>query len=115
MTYEERSFRVRQGLSRSGELTMAISLYDLTVANFLQTLGAVDGFLAKGLAHCKEKNIDPNEIVETRLYADMLPFRFQVLAAAHHSPARRGRQGRRVRARRADSRDAWTMPACRSW
>ena len=64
---------------------MAISLYDSTVGSFLQTLGAVEGFLAKGLAHCKENNIDPNEIVETRLYADMLPFRFQVVAAAHHS------------------------------
>ena len=64
---------------------MAITLYDSTVGSFLQTLGAVDGFLAKGLAHCKEKNIDPNEIVETRLFPDMLPFRFQVVAVAHHS------------------------------
>src|SRR6478672_1736848 len=64
---------------------MAITLYDSTVGCFLQTLGAVDGFLAKGLAHCKEKNIDPNEIVETRLFPDMLPFRFQVVAVAHHS------------------------------
>ncbi len=64
---------------------MAITLYDSTVASFLQTLGAVDGFLAKGLAHCKEKNIDPNELVETRLYPDMLPFRFQVVGLTHHS------------------------------
>ena len=64
---------------------MAITLYDSTVGSFLQTLGAVDGFLAKGLAHCKEKNIDPSEIVETRLFPDMLPFRFQVVAVAHHS------------------------------
>jgi hypothetical protein len=64
---------------------MAITLYDLSVGCFLQTLGAVDGFLAKGLAHCKEKNIDPNEIVDTRLFPDMLPFRFQVVAVAHHS------------------------------
>ena len=64
---------------------MAITLYDLSVGCFLQTLGAVEGFLAKGLAHCQEKNIDPNEIVETRLFADMLPFRFQVVAVAHHS------------------------------
>jgi hypothetical protein len=64
---------------------MAITLYDLSVGCFLQTLGAVEGFLAKGIAHCQEKGIDPNEIVETRLFADMLPFRFQVLAVAHHS------------------------------
>jgi uncharacterized protein len=64
---------------------MAITLYDLSVGCFLQTLGGVEGFLAKGLAHFQEKGIDPNEIVETRLFPDMLPFRFQVVAVAHHS------------------------------
>ena len=64
---------------------MAISLYDASVACFLQTLGGVDGFLSRGLAHCQERNIDPNEIVETRLFSDMLPFRYQVLAVASHS------------------------------
>jgi hypothetical protein len=64
---------------------MAITLYDATVGSFLQTLGAVDGFLAKSLAHCQEKNIDPNEMVETRLYPDMLPLRFQVVGLTHHS------------------------------
>ena len=64
---------------------MAISLYDVSVASFLQTLGAVSGFLERGLAHCRDNNIDPEEIVETRLYGDMLPFRFQVIAVAHHS------------------------------
>src|SRR3954471_7373330 len=64
---------------------MAVTLYDSSVGCFLQTLGAVEGFLAQGLAHCKEKNIDANEIVETRLFPDMLPFRFQVVAVAHHS------------------------------
>jgi hypothetical protein len=64
---------------------MAISLYDASVACFLQTLGGVDGFLSRGLAHCQERNIDPNEIVETRLFPDMLPFRYQILAVASHS------------------------------
>jgi uncharacterized protein len=64
---------------------MAISLYDASVACFLQTLGGVDGFLSRGLAHCHERNIDPNEIVETRLFSDMLPFRYQILAIASHS------------------------------
>jgi hypothetical protein len=64
---------------------MAISLYDASVACFLQTLGGVDGFLSRGLAHCNERNIDPNEIVETRLFSDMLPFRYQILAVAGHS------------------------------
>ncbi|UYN97434.1 MAG: DUF1993 domain-containing protein [Enhydrobacter sp.] len=64
---------------------MAIPLYDLSVANYVQTLGAVEGFLAKGLAHFKEKNVDANQIVETRLFDDMLPLRFQVWSVAHHS------------------------------
>ncbi|TAJ36459.1 MAG: DUF1993 domain-containing protein [Reyranella sp.] len=64
---------------------MAVSLYDLSVTNYLQTLGGMEGFLGRGLAHFQENKIDPNEIVETRLYSDMLPFRFQVLATAHHS------------------------------
>ncbi len=64
---------------------MAIPLYDVSVASFQQVLGGVAGFLDKGLAHCKANNIDLNELVETRLYPDMLPFRFQVIAVAHHS------------------------------
>ena len=64
---------------------MAISLYDVSVGSYLQTLGGVAGFLDRGLAHCRDNNIDPEEIVETRLAGDMLPFRFQVLSVAHHS------------------------------
>jgi len=64
---------------------MAISLYDLSVASFQQTLGAVTGFLERGAAHCRDNNIDPQSIVETRLYGDMLPFAFQIVSVAHHS------------------------------
>ncbi len=64
---------------------MAISLYELCVPSFLQTVGAVAGFLDRGLSHCADNNIDPGEIVETRLFPDMLPFRFQVLSVRTHS------------------------------
>ena len=64
---------------------MTFSLYDATVANYLQILGAASGFLDKSLAHFKASGIDPAEIVETRLFPDMLPFRFQVVSLAHHS------------------------------
>jgi hypothetical protein len=64
---------------------MAFSLYDATVANYLQILGAVGGFLDKSLAHFRENGIDPAEVVETRLAPDMLPLRFQVVSLAHHS------------------------------
>ncbi|MDO8396864.1 MAG: DUF1993 domain-containing protein [Bradyrhizobium sp.] len=64
---------------------MAFSLYDATVANYLQILGAVGGFLEKSLAHFREKGIDPAEIVEARMAPDMLPLRFQIVSVAHHS------------------------------
>jgi hypothetical protein len=64
---------------------LAISLYDVSVASYLQILGAVSGYLAKGREHCEKNGIDLGQIVETRLIADMLPFRFQVVAVAHHS------------------------------
>jgi hypothetical protein len=64
---------------------MAFSLYDATVANYLQILGAVGGFLEKSLTHFREKSVDLAEVVETRLAPDMLPFRFQIVSVAHHS------------------------------
>jgi hypothetical protein len=64
---------------------MAFSLYDATVANYLQILGAVGGFLDKSLAHFKEKGIDPAEVVEARLAPDMWPLRAQIVSVAHHS------------------------------
>jgi uncharacterized protein len=63
----------------------AISLYDLSVTSFLQTLGAVSGFLQRGLDHCQDNDIDPAEIVETRLFEDMRPFGFQIINVARHS------------------------------
>src|SRR5881392_3007433 len=64
---------------------MAISLYEMSVPTYLQTLGAVSGFLEKGLAHCKECNAAPGEVVEHRLFQDMAPFSFQIRSVAHHS------------------------------
>ena len=64
---------------------MAIPLYDVSVASFLQVLGGAATFLEKGRAHFEAKGISLPELVETRLHPDMLPFRFQVVAVAHHS------------------------------
>ncbi len=64
---------------------MSISLYDVTVTSYLQILDAVGGFLDKALAHCRDAGLDAEEIVETRLFPDMLPFRFQVQSAVMHS------------------------------
>lgn len=64
---------------------MTITLYDATCAAFIQTLGAMEGVLARGLAHCQDNNIDLAELTDTRLYGDMLPLRYQVQAAIGHS------------------------------
>jgi uncharacterized protein len=64
---------------------MAISFYDVSVASYLQILGAASGFLAKGRAHFEKSGVDLSQVVETRLYPDMLPLRFQVVSVAHHS------------------------------
>lgn len=64
---------------------MAISLYDVSVASFLQTVGAVAGFLERGLAHCQDSGVDPQDIVASRMCEDMFDFRFQVISVAHHS------------------------------
>lgn len=64
---------------------MAMSLYDLSVPSYLQITGAVEGFLARAASHFKDNNTDANEVVDHRLFPDMLPFRFQIVAVAHHS------------------------------
>ena len=64
---------------------MAIGLHDATCAGFIRTLGAMEGFLGRGLAHCQDNDIDPAEILKTRLHGDMLPLRYQVQAAVHHA------------------------------
>jgi hypothetical protein len=64
---------------------MAISLYELSIPTYLQTLGAASHFMERGLAHCRERGIDPQQVVDTRVFEDMLPFRFQIVSIAHHA------------------------------
>jgi len=64
---------------------MAISLYDVSVANYLQILSGVAGVLAKGEQHAAEGGPDLGEIVDYKLREDMRPFAFQVISVWHHS------------------------------
>ncbi len=64
---------------------MTISLYELSVLTFLQTMRAVSGFLDRAAKHCAETGADPDDFVRARLYPDMAPFHFQIEAVAHHS------------------------------
>ena len=64
---------------------MAFSLYTATVPAYRQILGSVSGLLNKAEAFCSETAIAPQEIIQARLAADMLPFAYQVKSAAVHS------------------------------
>ena len=64
---------------------MAVTLHDATAARFLQTLEGVSTVLERGLAHCADTGVDPAELVQTRLWSDMLPLGYQVVALVHHS------------------------------
>ena len=64
---------------------MAVSLYDMSVASYLQVLGGVSRFLDKGASFLEEKGIDPQEVVDMRLHPEMLPFQFQLKSVSHHS------------------------------
>jgi hypothetical protein len=64
---------------------MAISLYDATVAAYLQITRAASGWLGKGLAHCGQTGADPEELTGARLYPDMMPLAFQIELVNHHS------------------------------
>ncbi|WJR80074.1 DUF1993 domain-containing protein [Bradyrhizobium sp. NP1] len=58
-----------------------MSFYDATVPAFLQILSALNGLLSKAEAHCQKKNIQPEAILNARLYPDMLPFTRQIQLA----------------------------------
>ena len=64
---------------------MSLSLYDATVLTYTQQLGALDRILKRGATHCSEHGLDLAELVEHRLFQDMLPLRFQVLSTVVHS------------------------------
>jgi hypothetical protein len=64
---------------------MTISLYDLSVPTFLQTVSAVGAFLDRAATHCAETGADPDDFVDQRLFPDMAPFHFQIECVAHHS------------------------------
>lgn len=64
---------------------MAFSLYAAVVPTYLQMLAAVSGFLDKAEAHCKEKGVALETVLQATLAPDMLPFSYQVKATVIHS------------------------------
>ena len=64
---------------------MSIPFYDASVGSYLQVLEGVSGVLDKGASYAAETGLDPQEMVMTRLHADMMPLHFQIVSVAHHS------------------------------
>ena len=64
---------------------MSLSLYDVCIVNFLQTLGAVGHVLDKGAAHAEDAGVDLQDLVQLRLRDDMANLAFQVTSVWHHS------------------------------
>jgi hypothetical protein len=61
---------------------MTLSMYDASVPVFKQMLTALSEVLKKAELHVTEKNIDPNALLQGRLYLDMFPLVRQVQIAS---------------------------------
>ena len=55
-----------------------MSFYDATVPAYLQILNSLSGLLTKAEAYCEAKKIQPDVLLGSRLYPDMLPLSKQV-------------------------------------
>ncbi|MDN7182683.1 DUF1993 domain-containing protein [Caballeronia sp. SEWSISQ10-4 2] len=64
---------------------MTISIYSASVPVFKQMLTALSEVLRKAETHAAEKNIDPNALLQARLFPDMFPLVRQVQIAADFS------------------------------
>lgn len=64
---------------------MTISLYAASIPVFKQMLTALGAVLAKAEAHATEKKIQPDALLQSRLYPDMLPLIRQVQIAVDFS------------------------------
>lgn len=64
---------------------MTFTLYDATIPNFQQTIGATIGLIDKAEAFCADTGLDPVALVDAKLAEDMLPFGYQVKSVYAHS------------------------------
>ena len=60
---------------------MTTSLYATSVPVFTQMLGGLSAVLAKAEAHATARQIDPNALLQARLFPDMFPLLRQVRVA----------------------------------
>lgn len=70
---------------------MTISMYSASVPLFQQFLGSLDGLLAKAEAHAAANKIEPEALLQARLFPDMLPMVRQVQIACDFAKSVPGR------------------------
>lgn len=61
---------------------MSFSMYSASIPAFRQILGSLLSILDKAEAYVEEKKLDPNALLQFRLFPDMLPFTRQIQIAA---------------------------------
>jgi hypothetical protein len=64
---------------------MAISMYQASAPRFANMLKNLSAILEKAQAHAEAKKIDPEVLLESRLYPDMLPLVRQVQIASDNA------------------------------
>jgi len=64
---------------------MSLSLFDISVPNYLQMLGSTMGVLSKSAEHAERNGLDLDTLLAAKLHPDMLPLRFQLVSVVHHS------------------------------
>ena len=70
---------------------MSISLYDVSIPVFTQTLTNLSAFLEKAEGHGEAKKVDPKVIPQARLIVDMLPLSAQIQIACDTAKGAAGR------------------------
>ena len=60
---------------------MTLSIYSASIPVFKQILNSLSAILDKAESHVADKKIDPNALLNFRLYPDMLPFVRQIQIA----------------------------------
>jgi hypothetical protein len=72
----------RPSIHHRKHFPMTSSIYTTSIPVFKQMLGGLKGILAKAEAHATAKNIDPNALLQARLFPDMFPLLRQVQVAS---------------------------------
>lgn len=65
--------------------SMKISMFQVSVPTFVRMLNNLAAILEKAAAHAESKKINPEVLINSRLYPNMFPLKQQVQIAADHA------------------------------